>query len=683
MLLEQLEGSMRFINNIASSEKQTFNTVPLTQDTSLRTALHTQCARIGRFIDENMIELKIPKLSTGKSIFDPSEFNDYLQQIDHIIENSNFRELYALFVGVVQVNSLQSNHIDQLTNKLKEIRQSSLSSEEIEDLEKQLYELQEWKNSKEELIEEIRKILDLNNFNDEELFARINEVVKLNDLLQSQIDELKQNQNILSKEEFDKISNELNNVVEAFNSEQSNNVREIENLKSTLKSKDETIAKLEQTIEDNTCKLQEKNEEINNFKNIQNDTIRLEKSLQEKFLLVASENKTLISNLKRMKSTLKKQNDQLDQYQRTENKLRKAKDSLKEKLELMENQNKKGLEDLNKRNAELSNRYDLLVCDLESEIKELNESKQKISAEKELLAKQKAELSVELTRVKISERSLILKLAALQRQIDIKNSADKESAHMMKRRVEAEKQTNDVQSEVVKEGLVSILEKYYGIIISNEENIAKIFMELELAMKKKEDELFIKKDAYETRKKFGIKQSSSILSTVSAVLQKNNDLTIENDRLKKETKHIKDELSKEKKKSGSMQTKARNSDEWELWGRSIYRQILDGVEPVQNQKELRFLLEEALLAGIGHREIIRKLELMRKEKILISKFPKIEKSKSAADVTSLRPLLLLAVCSRRLQSISGCLPSKITLPSKRNFEETEPNITFSSDNSLF
>ena len=63
-------------------------------------------------------------------------------------------------------------------------------------------------------------------------------------------------------------------------------------------------------------------------------------------------------------------------------------------------------------------------------------------------------------------------------------------------------------------------------------------------------------------------------------------------------------------------------NEWIIWSRSLLHQISDTASPNPPSNEVRYQLEEALLAGLDQQTSRRKLEILRTEKKLIKQSPK-------------------------------------------------------------
>ena len=157
-------------------------------------------------------------------------------------------------------------------------------------------------------------------------------------------------------------------------------------------------------------------------------------------------------------------------------------------------------------------------------------------------------------------------------------------------------------------------------------------------------------------------------------------------------------------KNAKQQTgKDKMDEEWESWARRVYTLISDYSSTAQTAKELQFALEEALLGNIGQRLMTRRLGTLRTEKQILltgllanmnkkendfenrmnrdrkgryslsSKSRDLKASLSSQDknkMISIRHILIMLSCIRRMQKISGHIKCSIISP-KRKIERND------------
>lgn len=95
--------------------------------------------------------------------------------------------------------------------------------------------------------------------------------------------------------------------------------------------------------------------------------------------------------------------------------------------------------------------------------------------------------------------------------------------------------------------------------------------------------------------------------------------------------------------------------DWDRWGRDLYMNVTDGEVPCQSCKELRYVLGEMILASIGHRKLVYRLDSLRSQKRLLLKMcnfpPKVE------TYPTFRMLLIVAIGSMRILRKTGHFPT--------------------------
>ena len=108
-LLTRLEDAARFIQNIAKAGDKAADICPLGVDSEVRNCLLTQAARIGHFVNENMLEIGVENLPNNLSLFEPGSFDSTEAQLKEFLnfateeqlKESPVRELFALFAKLL------------------------------------------------------------------------------------------------------------------------------------------------------------------------------------------------------------------------------------------------------------------------------------------------------------------------------------------------------------------------------------------------------------------------------------------------------------------------------------------------------------------------------------------------------------------------------------------------------
>lgn len=96
--------------------------------------------------------------------------------------------------------------------------------------------------------------------------------------------------------------------------------------------------------------------------------------------------------------------------------------------------------------------------------------------------------------------------------------------------------------------------------------------------------------------------------------------------------------------------------EWDRWGRDLYINVTDGEVPCQSCKDLRYALGEMILASIGHRKLVYRLESLRMQKQLLLKMTN-NNQKNETPYPTFRMLLIVTLGSLRVLRKAGHFPA--------------------------
>lgn len=658
-LLQQLEGTMKFLMNIVNSEQGSLDvSSPLNCNKENITKIKLMCSKIIQFLNSNEL-----KLSNYSSIFNTDEIQECLNHMDEIfdkeIEEPKFRDIYVLLVGVVCVNEFQSKYLDMYKQKIKDIKQNKIIAEEIKTLEEQLEELKDWKSKIENKFKDVSQILvnppeDLNELID----TFINEyktILKTNETLKNKIEELK-TKSIQDNDILNKLGKELESIEHEISLEKDNNIKKIKLLNEEIIKRDETIKELKIINKSNLDKLYKQKDTLSDFEKAQNETTELKNKIYDKILELENENKSLLSNISKLTKFIKKQNIKLEEANQKVNKLKESNSLLKEQNKNLQSQYQI-LKDLKKANDNISKKYDKIKENLEIELQESNCLNEKLNKEKEEILEKNKLITKELTQLKTNERALKLKITTLQDKIQLQKLSNqaKENSQLIFQHFDSISKIDILQNEIdiVRKGINNLLMKYYNKTPNDNDSLNKVYSDLESCMNQYEDDKLLLKDAFQTKLMFCRKPNTTIFNTLTEFDQNNKKLLKENKCLQNELNITKQSLLKAKSSSEKIQNYIKEASTWESWALSIYYQTIDCAKPIQNPNELRYILEESFLSNIHHKEIIQKLNLLRVQKSILIKFPLIEKNKIPTKPTSLLPIIHLTIYLRRIQFNGG------------------------------
>ena len=141
------------------------------------------------------------------------------------------------------------------------------------------------------------------------------------------------------------------------------------------------------------------------------------------------------------------------------------------------------------------------------------------------------------------------------------------------------------------------------------------------------------------------------------------------------------------RKRNEQEKAIRTAAEWEQWSKSILYRITEGTSAIYATRDVRFLLEEALLSTIGRRGLLAKLDILKAEKKILISFAVagnldiLNLNVNLAGnpepqplliqkIGSIRPMMVAIMFIRRIQVMSHRLPVKLAPFQKRDESES-------------
>lgn len=107
--------------------------------------------------------------------------------------------------------------------------------------------------------------------------------------------------------------------------------------------------------------------------------------------------------------------------------------------------------------------------------------------------------------------------------------------------------------------------------------------------------------------------------------------------------------------------------QWENWAKRTLRVVKETDCSQFSNDLLRQNLEEIIFNSISNRSTLGKMEILRQEKRLMTKYePRFLNLTSNHNLTSITPILIVITAIRRLQKLAGCIPIGITELNSKN-----------------
>jgi hypothetical protein len=127
----------------------------------------------------------------------------------------------------------------------------------------------------------------------------------------------------------------------------------------------------------------------------------------------------------------------------------------------------------------------------------------------------------------------------------------------------------------------------------------------------------------------------------------------EMDEMSKQNRLEREQMLLDIKKGEEQSTALR---QWESWGQRIYRMLRNSEAAGARGKDLRFVLEEALLASVAQRSVLSRIQMLRDEKCMWNKFDRRLLTSRYPLRASARPVIQVLAFARRVQRLAGHLP---------------------------
>ena len=542
-ILGELEAAVKFMQELVmggegeSSVEDSY----LAANESVKSALLTQCARMDRFIDDNLSALGESRLPETASLFRPSSVNgpdiklsEYFCFVtEEELKAPAMRELFALLVGVVQVNHIISGHMEYL-----KVKGSAKKQDEEPD---------EWKLEIQEQIQmaasEIRR--NGGQVDDEGdvipwLVSAWNEKQQDNKELEETLQQLHDTQNVTLKDGTIAVDK---NEIQAFRNQldalEADIVKEKKAGERAKKALEGKVKKLEQEKKDLEAQLKKFKNGAKDYKakykqSAQElaDTTRLFQEVQATVNNVVKEKAALENTVADLKQTIKKQGDQMLLLVSKERRLKSNKERLEERIQALEAQNKRAFTDIKSSNETLKQQYEATITNLKNDLDDALVSLDREKQERQKVLAEKQSIQTEITKLRVSERALKIKLTSLEDRQNIERSAQnaKTSSYVMSVNALTGRKVEEANNriEAVRNWLASTLDQSFHLNFPTDLSLEALFEMLQEQVTTSVINERVLADALEIRKRLNVPKSVALSSIVTSIQR---EVTVHKERL--------------------------------------------------------------------------------------------------------------------------------------------------------
>lgn len=430
----------------------------------------------------------------------------------------------------------------------------------------------------------------------------------------------------------------------------------------TKLSKQEKITKEDMNEMENEIKnaneyIAELEEKVNTLEKKRSDEKKQYKKAVDQLQSMNNNHAETISDLKKQLSDinqkyeidtneLQQKNKKLtDAYYRSEEK-RKEYKSLVKGAE--ENQNT--LQDLKEKTDELTKKYKDTISQLEKQLEDAQQSLSEANTKNLAFDTVKQNLMLNIASLKVSERSLSLKLKSTENLLNRERSDHNEKMKLISASIKNQLSSQSSENQ-------KYINNAFNMVISifedlNEkpegQNLIEVLGQLQRVIQIQNigSSNGILRDAIQVRNIYGIKDTDTILGLIRTLNDKIKDFSNQFNDVKDQNMVFKSTNDKEQITSLKIESK-----EWNQWSLSLYRLISN--RQASSPKEVRSALSEFILSSISHDSQANKIDSLRIEKHLLSCYGDlVRKRLPSQKQSSMRPLMIVCLTIQRIMENS-------------------------------
>lgn len=670
------------VNNQKDDEK------PISSDYEL---ISKECARISQFIDEN--ESKI-KPENYQPIFNARTFEESTKIIVQFISTSYngtvndfnnmddeklpFKELICIFETVLMMNSILNSQLNESKLTISYLNQNK---EMYKRQSEQLTELDEWKRQHEKELDKIYQAISVlvnNDDSSDQIDIQNEDIPKggLKDLVNRISNEKKQSieERERLKQEIQNLQNQLEEAKVLHKKSNKQFCKQVdvivENIEQNVIDRNDEYQQAIESLQSKISQLkQQKEEEIQRIELKLKKVVKKRNELNEQLIQLTAENE---SNQAQAKKDILALNEEIDRLNQTIVELNVANSDLQQRLNTMSskkliykqkyqqasNDNQQLLKVINQRSEELAAKYDETVSRLENELTETKRKKDE--AEQEIASYQSYKQNIlrQNAALTLSERSLKLKLSSMADQLENEKKSYelKEKSIKMSLQNQFVRDSSNITDELMQFRVLlsNLADQYFGITMNpnTEAHQMRQMFSNAVEFKFASKEFKTVNDIWKLREALNLNESVSLSEYVKELNQKCNEKeqklrelisTIE--KLQTENDHLSSECSK-------TDVYKRDNNNWKEWSRAVLRQFYPSTTKELPIEVIKSHIEEILLSSISQRALFNKVDILRKEKFLLTTRNHIvvnqNPKKPVLNCKSIRPIILLIACARRI-----------------------------------
>ena len=689
-LSQYCRGMIQFFEKLATSGEMQSWMIDQPCNDDLRPLLIAQCNRLEMFLGQNNDFVDIV-----------DSFTSFPARVEDLVrENEMNNEEYLLILQlcatandalrrcadhVCDSNHHLSNDIKTLRYELKQIsNDNQIKLEGItQSMQKKIDQQERALNESKQIICQIKDELESQKHHKLAVKRSLGIINNENlDLISKQYEEEKnekKNNNNLKKSEQESDFHELSLQIDELNKEKDflmnqnqqrlNQINEMQQEKYNLASQNDilkdTLSKISQKykkITENYELSQAKVEDLKKTIQDQNEKLSILSELESKQPAYDKEIYSLSEEIK----SLKVQNDKIS------NSFQEEREQLKQELANQEKKFTNELKVYQQKETELKLYYDPILNDLRVKLNDSHEKEKQYIKTIQDADENSKKLYSELSNIRIDLKMSKLKIDAMEEKMQREKNLIETQCHMkiLNMQTAHQSEKEKIQTEFRcknQELLMNLCQRFKEYVdFSNkitEETIFGVIDKVFLEITQLRDLNNKLEGSYTELRNImvliGCENKKKVIETIANFVKKVHKYDI----IKKEKTKLKQRISEMTDPSPTVKAPSYGDAtiyEWEQWAKKVSALISDNFLSLRSAKELMFSIEEALVSSIGQRLTIKRLEMLRIEK-MIYKSGILDKANALkTPYITINTIILLISAIRRMQTISGHLPCDIS-----------------------
>lgn len=535
----------------------------------------------------------------------------------------------------------------------------------------------------------IQSGIQLNDFSNEVIENNQNSYVKkIETKLNNEIEKRKKIES-KAREEILKLQNKIKRLKKQSSSDKQKFLEEIDFAKKQIDDLSASFIESHDSSNKSKSEIEEKNTLINSL----NEKVRQQNEEIEKLkgLFDLEKEKIIEEYQSQSERIFKEKDDRINTLLLSlENSQSNSQEKVREMKQDLKLTIKKLQSDLNletERANHIRDHYEKLLNDLKEKLNQARASEKvatekvfnfdnELKSAKSTISKLRIDLKMLSLKVVAADDKLIRERSLFDSQLKMKILGLQTEHHDEINELK-EKYENDIHKLFMK--ICEIFKDFIDFNMTfSEDSVLNILQQVSIALNQSNQKLLKKKSIssllYEIKSLLNVNHDKDIISTLTNIINEANEYKDKKILLENNQKKTNILLRKVK----AINNNDSSSREWEVWAKRLYSLITESFSTPKSAKQLQYAIEEALLSAIGQRQLWKKLEILRKEKSILTSglilvYPKRQKrnlssndNMSTDSFQSLISLIAAYISIYRMQKLAGHLKFNIDFSSKKD-----------------